>query len=380
MKVLRVVSFPPDYIGGLPLYCKNISLNLSERKNVSCDILTSDILNTRKKICHLDSNIRVFYKKCFYFLDNKNPLVNFIPFIKKYYKDYDFIHAHGYYFFSTLQCTFLKRLLKFPFILHLHGGIQTPYTPTASTFQNLQMIFKESIFDRYIGKKSFQSADTLISVAKKDLEIVQKLYNIDSRSSFYIPNGVDTTKFKKNNKFERKYITLIATRLTYIKGVDIYLKIIRKLYNQNKNLKFLIIGDGPFKNLVLQAKQDLPIKFYPFYPYKYIQDIYNRSKLLLITSRTEGVPNTIYESFACETPVIASNVGGISGVINPDENGYLFNINNYAKVVDLILNLLDDDSKIKRLGRNGRSLIQREFSWEIITNKIYEVYRKLLSN
>ncbi|MFX1453628.1 MAG: glycosyltransferase family 4 protein [Promethearchaeota archaeon] len=378
MKVLRVVSFPPDYIGGLPLYCKNISLNLSKRKNVFCDILTSDILNTRKNIHYLDSNTRVIYKKCFYFLDNKNPLVNFIPFIKKNYKKYDLIHAHGYYFFSTLQCAFLKKLLKFPFILHLHGGIQTSYTSTASSFQNFQLIFKESVFDRYIGKISLQSADKLISVAKKDLEIVRKLYNIDRQSSFYIPNGVDTTKFKKNNKIERKYITLIATRLTYIKGVDIYIKIIRELYKHNKNLKFLIIGDGPLKNLVLQAKQDLPIKFYPFYSYKNIQDIYNKSKLLLITSRTEGVPNTIYESFACETPVIASNVGGISGVIKPDENGYLFNINNYTKVVDLILNLLDDESKIKKFGRNGRLLIEKEFSWEIITNKIYEVYKKFL--
>lgn len=378
MKILRVVSFPPEYIGGLPLYCKNISLNLAERKNVDCDILTSDILKTRKKIDYLNPKVRVIYKKCFSFIGNKNPLVNFIPFIQKHYKDYDIIHAHGYYFFSTLQCAFLKRLLKFPFILHIHGGIQTPYSPTSDIYQNIQLIFKESIFDRYIGKVSFRSADTLISVAKKDLEIVQNLYKINSKSNYHIPNGVDINKFKNNNQFERKYITLIATRLTYIKGADIYIKIIKELYKHNKNLKFLIIGEGPLKNLVLQAKQNLPVEFYPSYAYEKIQDIYNMSKLLLITSRTEGVPNTIYESFACETPVIASNVGGISGVINSDENGYLFNIKNYKKAVNLILNLVDDEPKIKRLGRNGRKLIEREFSWEIITNKIYDVYKKLL--
>ena len=49
MKILRVISFPPEYIGGLPLYGKNISLNLAKRKNVECDILTSDILNNKKK-------------------------------------------------------------------------------------------------------------------------------------------------------------------------------------------------------------------------------------------------------------------------------------------------------------------------------------------
>jgi len=114
MKILRVVSFPPEYIGGLPLYCKNITLNLAERKNVKCDILTSDLLNTRKNIDYLNQKVRVIYKKCFNFIGKKNPLVNFIPFIKKNYKNYDIIHAHGYYFFSTLQCAFLKSLLKKP--------------------------------------------------------------------------------------------------------------------------------------------------------------------------------------------------------------------------------------------------------------------------
>ena len=380
MKILRVVSFPPEYIGGLPLYCKNISLNLAKRKNVECDILTSDILNTKKKIEFLDPKVRVIYKKCFSFIGNKNPLVNFIPFIQKKHNDYDIIHAHGYYYFSTLQCAFLKRILKFPFILHIHGGIQTPYYSISDFYENIQLIFKENIFDRLIGRVSIRSADILISVAKKDLEIIRKLYNINKKLSFHISNGVDISKFKKNNNFERKYITLIATRLTYVKGVDIYIKIIKELYKKNRNLKFLILGDGPLKPLVLQAKKSLPIKFYPSYPYDKIQDIYNMSKLLLITSRTEGMPNTIYESFACETPVIASDVGGISGVINPNENGYLFDINKSNHVTNLILDLVNDNNKIQRLGKNGRKLIEKDFSWEIITEKVYRIYQKIIFN
>ncbi len=74
MKILRVVPFPPDYIGGLPFYCKNISINLARRKNVYCDILTSDLLNKKKKIEYLGPKVKVIYKKCFSFIGNKNPL------------------------------------------------------------------------------------------------------------------------------------------------------------------------------------------------------------------------------------------------------------------------------------------------------------------
>jgi len=45
-------------------------------------------------------------------------------------------------------------------------------------------------------------------------------------------------------------------------------------------------------------------------------DIYNHSKVILITSRFEGVPTILLESLACETPVIASNVGGISEILS----------------------------------------------------------------
>ncbi|MFX1573977.1 MAG: glycosyltransferase family 4 protein [Promethearchaeota archaeon] len=380
MKILRVISFPPEYIGGLPLYGKNISLNLAQKKNVECDILTSDILNTKKKIEYLDPKVRIIYKKCFSFIGQKNPLVNFIPFIKRNHNNYDIIHAHGYYYFSTLQCAFLKRLLKYPFILHIHGGIQTPYSPVSDFYENIQLIFKENIFDRLIGRVAIRSADILISVAKKDLEIIRKVYNVSEKLSFHIPNGVNINKFKKNNKIERRYITLIATRLTYIKGVDIFIKIIKELYNKNRSLKFLILGDGPLKDLVLQAKKSLPIKFYPTYPYDKIQDIYNMSKLLLITSRTEGVPNTIYESFACETPVISSNVGGVSSVIKPNVNGYLYNIKKLNNIANLILDLINDEKKIQRLGENGRKLIEKEYSWEIITEKLYKIYQKIKFN
>ncbi len=383
MKVLRVVPFPPEYIGGLPFYCKNLSINLASRKNVENDILTPDLLKNNNQIKWLDDSVRVIYKKCHLFLVGKNPVVNIIPFLKKHYKEYDIIHAHGYYFFSTLQCALMKKLYNFPFVLHVHGGIQTSYKNvpvTSSRFENFQLIFKEKIFDKFIGRIPIKSANRVVSVAQKDLEIIREMYKIDEKNSFHIPNGVDIEKFKRVNNRERKYITLIATRLSYIKGVDIYLKIIKELYKKNKKLKFLIIGDGYLKNHVLKAKTKLPLKFYTNYPYENIQNIYNKSKLILITSRFEGVPNTIYESFACETPVIASNVGGISGVVNSDENGYLFNINRYKEVINLILDLVDDNDKIRRLGKNGRKLIEKEFSWEIVTQKIYDVYRKLLSD
>ena len=378
MKILRVVPFPPDYIGGLPFYCKNISINLSRKKNVKCDILTSDLTGKYKKIEYLDENIRIVYNKCYSFLLGKNPLIYILPFIKDHYEEYDIIHAHGYYFFSTLQCALLKKIKDFPFIIHTHGGIQTPYCLDLNIYENLQLIFKEKLFDRTIGKYTFRLADIIISGAESDLYTLRKRYKIKEEKSFYIPDGVDVNKFKRNDKIKREYITLLATRFSYIKGIDIYIEIIKELYKKNKNLKFLIIGKGELENLVLDAKKKLPLKHYSYYPYENIQDIYNMSKLLLVTSRFEGIPNVIHESLACQTPVVSSDVGGISGIISHNENGYLYNIRNYKSAIDLILELVKDKHKLEEFGRNGRRLIEKEYSWEVVTDKVYNIYKKLL--
>ena len=378
MKILRVVPFPPEYIGGLPFYCKNISINLSKKKNVKCDILTSDLTGKHKKIEYLGESIRIIYNKCYSFLWDKNPLIYILPFIRDHYNRYDLIHAHGYYFFSTLQCALLKKIKNFPFIIHTHGGIQTPNYLDLNLYENLQLIFKEKLFDRTIGKYTFRLADLVISGAENDLYALRKRYKIKKEKSFYIPDGVDITKFKRNQNVKREYITLLATRLSYIKGIDIYIEIIKELHEKNKNLKFLIIGKGELENLILEAQKKLPIKHYSYFPYENIQDIYNMSKLLLVTSRFEGIPNVIHESLACQTPVISSDVGGISGIISHNENGYLYDIRDYKRAINLILELVNNEQKLEEFGRNGRRLIEKEYSWDVVTEKVYNIYKKLL--
>jgi glycosyltransferase involved in cell wall biosynthesis len=140
----------------------------------------------------------------------------------------------------------------------------------------------------------------------------------------------------------------------------------------------LIIGNGPLKKLIKPAQKDLPILHSDYYPYEKMVDIYNHSKLLLITSRFEGVPTIMLESLACETPVIASNVGGITEVLKHEENGLLIKDFNTKAAISQILDALHDKQRLRTFGRNGRNLIVEKFSWDIITDKIEMVYKNFI--
>jgi len=378
MKVLQVNPYPPDHLGGSEIFSKNLSINLKKKRNIDSEILTSDVFKRKIKNDLIEESVKVHYKRCYHNLWGKNPLVNMYSFIKKNYQKYDLIHAHSYIFFTSAQCALLRKIRKFPFVLHVHGGVQTPLFLSSNLIEYFQLLFKRSIFDKIIGKLVIKNSDSIISVSKKDLDFIRQNYDLSNKVYYHIPNAVDIEKFKRIDTINRKFITFIG-RLSYIKGIDIFLKVIKELYKEDNTLKFLIIGNGPLKNLVEKAKKELPITYKEYFPYEKIEKVYNMSKLIMLTSRFEGVPTTILESLACETPVITSNVGGVSEIIKAKENGFLFKIDKIFQETDNMLKLISNENTLNNFGKNGRNLIKKKFSWEKVTVDIEKVYRNMLN-
>ncbi|MEJ2250841.1 MAG: glycosyltransferase family 4 protein, partial [Candidatus Lokiarchaeota archaeon] len=152
-----------------------------------------------------------------------------------------------------------------------------------------------------------------------------------------------------------------------------------EIHHKDKNLEFLIIGDGPLEKLLIHNQDSIPITYFPNFPYSKMEDVYNMSKILVMTSRFEGLPTTLLESLSCETPVLTSNVGGISELIQTNRNGFFINIEENNNTAEKILDLVSDDDKIRKMGQKGRSIIENDFSWKIISKKIIKIYEEVLS-
>ena len=238
MKVLHVNPYPPEHLGGSEIFCKNLAINLNKQSYAKNDILTSDIFKHKKKIDYLDSSIKVIYKKCLYNLWGKNPVVDVSSYLKRHSSEYDLIHAHSYIFFTSFQCALMKKYRKVPMVLHVHGGVQTPSLLSSNPMEYFQLMWKKYIFDKTIGRFTVQNSDALISVSKKDLDLLSRKYNLEGIKLFHIPNAVDISKFQSEGKSRREFITFIG-RLSYIKGLDIFLEIVKALHELNPHLKFL---------------------------------------------------------------------------------------------------------------------------------------------
>jgi len=106
---------------------------------------------------------------------------------------------------------------------------------------------------------------------------------------------------------------------------------------------------------------------------------YQMASILVVPSLSESFGNVILESLACETPVIASNVGGIPEIITNYKNGILIPPNDAKKLAKVIEFLLNREELIRKLGEQGRRLVVEKFSVEVVAKKLLEVYNRLIN-
>ena len=105
-------------------------------------------------------------------------------------------------------------------------------------------------------------------------------------------------------------------------------------------------------------------------------EILKSSKILVVPSRIESLPQVIKEAFYLKIPVIATNVGGIPEIIENQKTGILIPPENPEKMIDAINNLLNNDLLIDNITKNAFEFINENFTWEVLLPKYIELYEK----
>ncbi len=168
-------------------------------------------------------------------------------------------------------------------------------------------------------------------------------------------------------------------RLSPEKGIQNFLEALDRL---PKELRVIVIGDGNLRDSVHRRISDLNklcaagkprIEFHPWMRHEELPETLNEIKLLVIPSLKEGLPNIMIEAMACGTPVLATPVGGIPGVIEHKETGFVIKDNSSTSIADGILDAFSGD-QLERISANAHQDAMKEFSLESTINKWREVF------
>ena len=241
---------------------------------------------------------------------------------------FDIVHLNKLYPFGFFALH-LKKFKQIPFIISEHW---TGYHLKG----NKSFSCIEKIFSKRISKNA-----SFICPVSRDLKKSMLEYGLEGNYKI-VPNVVDTALFKPKLKITNEFtITHISSLLDKHKNISGMLRVAKKLENTIDSFKWNFIGgkENQFKDLIksLEFNKD-QIHFIDHLDHEKIPEKLNESDIFVLFSNYENLPCVILESFACGTPVISTDVGGINEFF-PNEFGFLIEKNNEKQLENKILNL-----------------------------------------
>lgn len=213
----------------------------------------------------------------------------------------------------------LKRKMKEYDIIHAFHGLSFLFVFFLAPNKNIVVSFLNSIDNEY-GESKFRSK-ILVFITKRIIRrqnIVKifkdKIPGEFRQNSYYLPNGVDLSKFfpipkneaknKLNLDIHKRYILFVSSKNKFRK---------QKRYDRFNSVMEILKKDfNDIEELVLVNE-----------PREKIVNYFNAAELHLLTSDYEGSPNSVKEAIACNIPVVTTNTGNVYEMINDIDYCYV---------------------------------------------------------
>jgi len=196
-----------------------------------------------------------------------------------------------------------------------------------------------------------------------------------------ILNGVDTEYFRPPAApAPGPPRVLCLARMVPEKDHDTLLAAFHHTAQAHPEAQLWLVGDGPRLAAVRDlARRLLPgdrVKFLP--PREDLRPLLHQVGFLVLSSRTEALPNVVLEAMAAGLPVVATRVGGMPELVEPGRTGWLVNPGDAPGLAAALNQALADPGARQVMGRTGRERAVKEFSLETMARRYEEVLDSLL--
>jgi len=214
----------------------------------------------------------------------------------------------------------------------------------------------------------------------KNLERVQVLHNAVALSQPVKISSNNLTIRQRYGIDQGAKVVVVAGRLSPEKGVDVFLRSMQKVLQKYSCVQALIVGDGQEKESLLSLALTLGIEkkihFTGFTntPGDYMLE----ADIIILPSRSEGIPNVALEAMALGKPLIATAVGGTPEVVEHEKSGLLVPSDHPEFLAEAIIRICNDPKLVNRLREGAQSRVRKHFSVTNRCRKLVELYSSLL--
>lgn len=193
----------------------------------------------------------------------------------------------------------------------------------------------------------FLTKQIAVSNSVKDWLIKIRSYN--NKDIIVIYNGIIKKPIILNQKKLpiAFYNIMMVARMDKVKDFKTLITAISIVQMSIKNANLILIGDGPDRNILELHALEVGARV-DFIGFKNnVNEILETCTIFVHSSYSEGFPNVILEAMSLGLPIIATNIPPHREILNIEEFGLLFNIGDFTKLSDIIIDLLLNENKRK---------------------------------
>ncbi len=232
--------------------------------------------------------------------------------------------------------------------------------------------------------------DKIICVSDKVMKFTNETQGIDTKRLITIYNGIEefcSVSKKETLDLRKKFNIPISSpvigtiaQFSEKKGLEYLLRSASVLFKDQRDVIFLLVGDGTIKGRLEQLCADLKIENNVIFVGERndIPEMLSLIDIFVLPSITEGLPLAMLEAMSCGKPVIATSVGGVPEIVENGVSGILVQPKDSDALCGAMREMLSDVGMRDRMGREGQMICEKGFSSRAMVNQIENLYDTLL--
>ncbi len=312
--------------------------------------------------------------------------------------DADLVHLHTWY--THLGGIMAKLNYGIPLVLTVHS--LEPLRPWKR-----EQLGKGYDFSCWVERTAIEMADAVVAVSSDTRDDVLRLFNVAAEKVHVIHNGIDLDEYQKVASTEalrwhgidpdRPYLLFVG-RITRQKGI---IHLAQAIRHMRKDFQVVLCAGAPDTKEIAaemqaavssaQEQHGSVIWIQEMVGKKEIIELYSHAAVFCCPSVYEPFGIINLEAMACDTPVVASAVGGIKEVVVDEETGILVPLELRPgsfepsdaegfeqSIASAVNRLMADPALRQRMGKAGRARAEAHFSWRAIAQRTLSLYTQLV--
>jgi len=280
--------------------------------------------------------------------------------------DFDLIHAHDWLTYAAGVAA--KKASGKPLVVHMH----------ATEFDRSGENINTQVYE--IERSGMEAADRVITVSNLTRNIVIERYGIDPSKVFTVHNAVEPTEYEELKEYDRhipeKIVTFLG-RVTFQKGPEYFIEAAYKVYQRDKNVRFVMAGTGDLLEKMIRrvAKLRMSSRFHftGFLKGENVDRMFALSDVYVMPSVSEPFGISPLEAMRSNVPVVISKQSGVAEVLQHALKVDFWDVDAMA---DAIYALLHYKSLSKAFAKYGATEVEN-LKWENAAKHIKTIYQQV---